>query len=193
MNDNRLTDNIKKQTYAKFLLDSVYAYGGIKDIIKCRNNILEIITALTSNYSSYEKLLSYNQEAAYSKDAKAKLVEHTNGVLNGAHKCVVDLVDALIENNDLYLLIDLFDAYNLAFEKKFNKVIVDVTTVVELDDELRTLIKNKVKQDLGYDCILDETISDDIIGGVVIKVKNRMLDCSFSNILKRASIKLKEF
>ncbi|MGN0301612.1 MAG: F0F1 ATP synthase subunit delta, partial [Anaerotardibacter sp.] len=77
-------------------------------------------------------------------------------------------------------------------ESKLNFNVIDVTTVVDLDDNLRSVITKKAETDLGRDCVLVEHIDTNIMGGVIMSTKDRYVDASVRSQLDRARIVLKE-
>lgn len=67
-----------------------------------------------------------------------------------------------------------------------------MTTVVELDDNLRTVITNKAESDLGRDCVLVEHIDPSIQGGIILSTGDRYVDASVRTQFDKARIALKK-
>ena len=82
--------------------------------------------------------------------------------------------------------------YEDLIESKLNFNVVDVTTVVELDDNLRTVITNKAESDLGRDCVLVEHIDPSIQGGIILSTGDRYVDASVRTQFDKARIALKK-
>ena len=85
-----------------------------------------------------------------------------------------------------------FSLYEDLIESKLNFNVVDVTTVVELDDNLRTVITNKAESDLGRDCVLVEHIDPSIQGGIILSTGDRYVDASVRTQFDKARIALKK-
>ena len=77
-------------------------------------------------------------------------------------------------------------------KSSLNFNVVDVTTVVELDDNLRTVITEKAESDLGRECVLVEHIDPSIQGGIIMSTGGRYVDASVRTRFDRARIALKE-
>lgn len=77
-------------------------------------------------------------------------------------------------------------AYEKHLEHKFNATVVDVTTVVELDDHLREVIINKLEADLGGNVVLQEHIDPSLIGGIVMSLNDKRIDASVRSQLECA-------
>ena len=67
-----------------------------------------------------------------------------------------------------------------------------MTTVVSLDDNLRTLITNKLTADLGMPVALVEHIDKSIMGGIIMRAGGRYIDSSVRSQIQNARIVLNE-
>jgi len=92
----------------------------------------------------------------------------------------------LIEREELGLLRFIDDRLTTLIEEQFGVVVIDVTTVVELDDSLRRVIKEKYAAQLNKSIALREHIDPSIMGGIVMRVRGRLIDASLSAQLSRA-------
>ena len=77
-------------------------------------------------------------------------------------------------------------------ERKLNIVVVDVTTVVSLDDHLREVITNKVAADLKANVVLREHIDTSLLGGILITAGGKRIDASVASKLEVARTALKQ-
>jgi F-type H+-transporting ATPase subunit delta len=92
----------------------------------------------------------------------------------------------LVERQELRLLTLIEDRLTRLIEEQFRVVVIDVTTVVELDDDLRRLIKDKYAAQLNASIALREHIDASIMGGIVMQVRGRRIDASLIAQLTRA-------
>ena len=70
--------------------------------------------------------------------------------------------------------------------------IVDVTTVVELNDHLREVIVKKAEADLGTKVVLRERIDKSLLGGILMSVGGKRIDASVATMLDSARTTLKQ-
>ena len=84
------------------------------------------------------------------------------------------------------------NAYRNAAEEKLGVAVVDVTTVVALDDHLREVITEKLSADLGKKVVLREHIDASILGGIIMSTNGKRIDASVASELEHARIVLKE-
>jgi F-type H+-transporting ATPase subunit delta len=72
-----------------------------------------------------------------------------------------------------------------------NTVLAEVTSAVELSDEQRDSIRQRVLAMTGASQVEFETrIDPDLIGGVIIKVGSQVIDASLRSQLRRITLRL---
>ena len=101
-----------------------------------------------------------------------------------------NLVKLMAENGRLGLMPDVLDQYEVARAKAENKVEAEVVSAFELSaqqtDELVKTLKNK----LGCDVTLTTTVDESLIGGVVIKAGDTIIDASMKSQLDSLALSL---
>ena len=65
-----------------------------------------------------------------------------------------------------------------------NQAIAEVTTAVSMDDQQRTLIKQALEQKTGKTILLQTKVNPDILGGVVARVGDQVIDGSVQQRLQ---------
>ena len=103
-----------------------------------------------------------------------------------------DEVYVMASRGDVEKLRRVYADYENLIVSKLDFNVVDVTTVVDLDDNLRTVIKNKIKNDLGRDCVLVEHKDPSILGGIVMSTMGNYIDASLRSQFDQARIVMKE-
>ena len=86
----------------------------------------------------------------------------------------------------------IYEQYRLALEEHNNEVDVDVTSAVDLTDELRDKIKEAAAKISGRTARLREKIDPTILGGLVVQIEDQKLDSSVLRQLKQLSATLTE-
>ena len=64
-------------------------------------------------------------------------------------------------------------------------------TAVELDDNLRDLIKKKAESELGKKAVLNERVDKSLLGGVILSTKDERLDASLLTQVEKTREALK--
>jgi F-type H+-transporting ATPase subunit delta len=106
-------------------------------------------------------------------------------VLVDADEVVVNFLDLLIEKHRMPVVFRIRRVYDRMWERE-NKVLpVEITSAVELDEQTVKGIGDRIGQQTGQRVELTARVSPDILGGVVLRVGNQILDASIRNRLER--------
>lgn len=182
---NRHVINETIAAYANAAIDGAYAAGGKEAVVEVRNQMLEILGFMSTNI---DLRLACDDEG-YTSEERESIVR---GVFGSYNELLVNLLVVMASRCDINMLRRVYAKYEELTETKLNFNIVDVTTVVELDDNLRTVITEKAESDLGRDCLLVEHIDPSIQGGIIMETRARYVDASVRSQLDRARLVLKE-
>ncbi|MDO5329313.1 MAG: ATP synthase F1 subunit delta [Coriobacteriia bacterium] len=180
MRDDRATQIKKAKVYAEALVMSALKINGIREALDVRVDLDSALEASMYNAPLIEFLS--NQETR-NTDVVFK-------ALDGMSKALLDTLKVMIDNKDGYLLIRVVETYNEILEQKLGVVVVDVYTVVKLDDKLREQITQKAERELESKVLLSEHINDTMIGGVILSAKGRIVDMSVYSLLRKAELEL---
>jgi F-type H+-transporting ATPase subunit delta len=97
---------------------------------------------------------------------------------NDNHQMIKNLVLLLIKNSVTDCINDLVENYGNFLDTHLGRQRIAVTTAVPLSDsEIESMTKT-VKQIVNKDVVLDTHIDEAIIGGVVIRIGDQLLDGS---------------
>jgi F-type H+-transporting ATPase subunit delta len=99
---------------------------------------------------------------------------------------VVNTLQVMNRKGRLGLLSALAEAYRLENEQRRGEVDVEVTTAVELSDELRRRIAVAASRFAGRTARLVETVDPKLLGGLVLKIGDRKIDGSLARQLHDA-------
>ncbi|WP_165043508.1 ATP synthase F1 subunit delta [Adlercreutzia sp. ZJ138] len=178
---------VKEQvaTYAAVLLDGVYEAGGQNDVLEVRDQLESIVRIMRSNMD----LASAIGDSSYTAEQRAEVAR---GVFATANPVLVDVLAVMAERGDTDLLPRVSEAYGQQLEAKLNMTVVDVTTVVELDDHLREVIVRKAETDLGTKVVLREHIDPSLLGGILMNANGKRIDASILTQLENARTVLKD-
>ena len=182
---NRHVVNEIIAAYANAALEGAQSAGGRDAVVVVRNQMVQVLGFMATNI---KLRLTFDDESLSSEQRK----ELAHKVFDGYNPVLVDLLSVMASRADMTLLRRVAALYEDMVRKQLDFSIVDVTTVVELDDALRALISNKLSADLGQDVVLVEHIDDSILGGIVIRSGGRYIDSSVRSQLLNARTVLNE-
>lgn len=101
-----------------------------------------------------------------------------------------NFVRVLVENRRLDLVPEirlLYEAERADFERRSR---VEVRTAFELDEQYQQIIREAVAKRTGRDVDFDITVDDTLIGGVVIRVGDTVIDASLRGRLDQLALQL---
>lgn len=111
---------------------------------------------------------------------------------NEIKKIVNNFVDLLIKNNDLSQTDKISQIFSSLWNKENGIVESEVTTVKKLDPELLASLKNfLITESKAREVIIRETTDKSILGGVIIKYNDKILDRSLKTKIKNLSNSIK--
>lgn len=177
MPTNRLLVKEEVATYAGMLLDAAFEDGGQDRVLEIRDQLEQLLRIYRGNAGLREAL----SNPAFSPEQRARLAAN---VFEGLDPLATSVIAVMAERGNLGELSQVVSAYGTASEEKLGVCVVDVTTVVSLDDELRTIITEKLTKDLGKAVVLREHIDASILGGIIMSTHGKRIDASVASQLE---------
>jgi F-type H+-transporting ATPase subunit delta len=173
---------IKKEvsTYASALLAAV---ASDKEIFSVGGELEEVVRVIIGNPTLRKTLDDTTVDASI----RAQIV---GTVFEGVDTSLIAVLKVMAERGDATLLLRVSEAYNVLAEEQLKATFVTVVTAIELDDELRTLIKKKLSVDFGTDILLREKVDASILGGIILSAHGKRIDASVTSQLENARVVL---
>jgi F-type H+-transporting ATPase subunit delta len=180
MATDRIAAKQEAQVYAQVLLDAAKTEdkvfqltGQFEDFLSVLRGSIDLHTALTDN--------------AISPEERMNIVK---GIFTNMDAALLGVLNVVFERNDTDKLARICEDYTALAEEELSASIIDVTTVIELDDNLRDQIKTKYSAQLGRGVLLREHIDKGLIGGIVLNMHGKRIDASVAGQLERARVTL---
>jgi ATP synthase F1 delta subunit len=104
--------------------------------------------------------------------------------VSGADEIVVNFLKLLIENHRMPVIFRVRRGYDELWEQENRLLPVQVTSAVELDEATVKQIGDRIAEQTGQRVDLSATVEPDILGGIVVRVGNQVLDASVRNRLE---------
>ncbi len=105
-------------------------------------------------------------------------------VLDGADDIVRNFLELLIEKHRMPAVFRIRRAYDALWEEANKLLPVEVTSAIELDRDTVKQIGDKIGERTGRKVQLESKVDPDILGGIVVRVGDRILDASIANRLE---------
>jgi F-type H+-transporting ATPase subunit delta len=107
------------------------------------------------------------------------------GMLSGADPLLVNFLELLIDNHRMPVIFRMRRGLDRLWEEHNRMLPVEVTSAIALDPKAVAEIGERVGAQTGRRVELTSTIDPDIIGGIVLRVGNAILDASIRNRLEQ--------
>jgi F-type H+-transporting ATPase subunit delta len=106
-------------------------------------------------------------------------------VIEGGNEHFVRFLQVLAEKHRLPVLFRIRREFDDLWRKEQHLLEVSVTSAVALDEETVKGIGQKIEEQTGQRVELSSAVDPELIGGIVIRVGNKILDASVRNRLER--------
>jgi F-type H+-transporting ATPase subunit delta len=138
----------------------------------------EVVDALEEN----DDLKTFFFSPYFSAEEKADGVDK---VVSGADERIVNFLKLLAERHRMPVLFRIRRDFDELWAEEKKLLSVSVTSAVELDDKLVKDIGKRIEEQTGRDVELSSKVDPYVLGGLVVRVGNMVLDASVRNRLEQ--------
>jgi F-type H+-transporting ATPase subunit delta len=96
----------------------------------------------------------------------------------GATETTRNFLQVVVDKGRQSALPDIAVAYNTKLDARLKRVQAIATTAVNLDDDARSLLQKQLSEYLAQEVSLETRVDPAILGGVVVRVGDRLIDGS---------------
>ncbi len=163
------------EVYSRSLFDVAKEAGELERV---RDELGEFADALSEDRDLQVFFFSPYFSSEEKKDGIRKLVE-------GASDHFVRFLELLAERHRMPVLFRIRDAFEGLWREENKLLPVTVTSAVELDSELVKGIGERIEEQTGQRVDLATKVDPGVLGGLVLRVGNMVLDASVRNRLEK--------
>jgi ATP synthase F1 delta subunit len=159
--------------YARALFQVAREHG-LEDVI--REQLGQFADALNENRELAVFFFSPYFSTAEKKEALHRAVVD-------AEPTFINFLETLIERHRMPVIFRVTARYESFWDEEHKLLPVEVTSAVELDEETIASIGNQIRDRTGLNVELSSNVDSGILGGIVLRVGNFILDASIRNRL----------
>jgi F-type H+-transporting ATPase subunit delta len=163
------------RVYARALFEAAQEQGRL-DVV--REQLGEVADALDSN----RDLQVFFFSPYFSTKEKQDGLERT---LTDADPLLTNFLELLIEKHRMPVIFRMRRRLDSLWEQENRLLPVHVTSAIALEDETVAQIGERIGAQTGRRVELTATVDEDILGGIVLRVGNAILDASIRNRLEQ--------
>jgi len=161
--------------YARSFFEVAKEQGKLDPI---REQLGQIADALAENRELQTFFFSPYFSTPEKEEGLGKLVD-------GADPILLNFLHLLIENHRMPVLFRVRRGYDDLWEEENKLLPVEVTSAVALDEDTVRHIGERIGEQTGRRVELSSKVEPDILGGIVVRVGNTVLDASVRNRLEQ--------
>lgn len=174
------TSSTVANAYARSLLDLANGQNQANEIGQELTQIREVLDAAPE----FEAMLS---SPAVTESVRTSLLQRS--FEGKVHPLMWNFLGVLSVKGRLSELRNVEAAYSDMLDEQFGKVEVDVTVAQRLDDDELDRVRQAVSEALKRDAVVHQYVDESIIGGLILRVQDKLIDTSVRGQL--AAIKQK--
>lgn len=112
---------------------------------------------------------------AVPREAKGRLIGE---LCAGADAMVARFLGVLLDHRRLDALSEIQGVFAERVRLAKGELAVELTTAVPIDDATAKTVESQLREATGLDVTMDRTVDPEILGGVVLRVRDRLVDAS---------------
>jgi F-type H+-transporting ATPase subunit delta len=163
------------QVYSRSLFEVAKEDGNLDRI---RDELGEFADALAQN----RELSIFFFSPYFSTEEKEDGLRRT---VVDADPTLVNFLQLLIENHRLPLIHRIRRQFEVLWDRENRRLPVEVTSAVELDRSVIEALEAGILEQTGQNVELESHVDPDILGGIVLRVGNSILDASVRHRLEQ--------
>jgi F-type H+-transporting ATPase subunit delta len=111
--------------------------------------------------------------------------ESLGGLLDGADEILVNFLQLLIENHRMPVIFRIRHEYERLWDEENRTLPVEITSAIALDEATTESLGRTIGERAGRKVTLAAHVDPNILGGIIIRVGNSILDASIRNRLEQ--------
>jgi F-type H+-transporting ATPase subunit delta len=163
------------RVYARALFEVALEQGKL-DVL--REQLAQFADTLTKN----RELAVFFFSPYFSTKEKQ---EGLTRVLEGADEAFLNFLELLIENHRMPVIFRINQQYEHLWEQENRMLAVEITSAIELDSSMTEELGATIGERSGRRVTLATRVDPEILGGIIVRVGNSILDASIRNRLEQ--------
>jgi F-type H+-transporting ATPase subunit delta len=117
--------------------------------------------------------------------SSAEKIAGIETAVSGAEEEFVNFLELLAEKHRMPAIFRIRQKFEELYAEETKKLEVNVTSAIELDEKIVRQVGDEIAKQTGRDVELSSTVDEDVLGGLVLRVGNVVLDASLRNKLEK--------
>ena len=161
------------QVYSRSLFEVAKEHDKLDRI---RDELAEFADALEQNRDLAVFFFSPYFSTEEKKDGLGRAIVDADPTL-------VNFLELLIEKHRMPVIFRVRRQFDALYDHEHKRLPVEVTSAVALDDTVLHALEERIREQTGQNVQLQSNIDPDVLGGIVLRVGNSILDASIRHRL----------
>jgi F-type H+-transporting ATPase subunit delta len=162
------------QVYARSLFEVAKERGELDEV---RDELGQFVDAMRENRELEVFFFSPYFSTEEKKDGLRRVV-------SGATDTTRNFLELLVENHRMPVIFRVRRVFDRLWEEEHKLLPVEITSAIALDEAVTARIGDEIGRQTGRKVELKRTVDPDVIGGIVLRVGNSILDASIRTRLE---------
>ena len=163
------------QVYGRSLFQAALEHGRLDQL---REQLAQFADAL----AEHRELAVFFFSPYFSSEEKQRSL---GTLLDGADELLLNFLSLLIENHRMPVIFRIRQEYERLWDEENKTLPVEITSAIALDQETTASLGRTIGEGAGRKVTLSARVDPDILGGIIIRVGNSILDASIRNRLEQ--------
>ena len=163
------------QVYARALFEVAMEHDRLDEI---HDELDQFAAAL----NDHRQMAVFFFSPYFSTDEKKSALKRS---VEGAEPIFMNFLEALLEHRRMTAIFRIRAEYEHLWDEENKRLPVQITSAIELDPKTVRSIGDRISERTGQTVELSSTVDPDLIGGIVLRVGNVILDASIRNRLNQ--------
>jgi F-type H+-transporting ATPase subunit delta len=163
------------QVYGRSLFQVALEHGRVDEL---REQLIQFAQAL----EEHRELAVFFFSPYFSSSEKRQSLDT---LLEGADEIFLNFLSLLIENHRMPVIFRIRQEYQRLWDEHNRTLPVEITSAIALDRDTTESLGRSIGERAGRKVTLAARVDPDILGGIIIRVGNSILDASIRNRLEQ--------
>ncbi|MEL7512949.1 MAG: ATP synthase F1 subunit delta [Cyanobacteria bacterium J06554_3] len=168
--------------YAQALLSLAKSKDSVDELSNIAGEVLALL-------KDSDDLSAFLENPIANSDAKKGVLKQVLG--DDTNQQMKNFLMLLVDRGRIYLVEPILQQFQALVRELKQTVLAQVTSAIELTDEQKETVRQKVQSMTSAKSVeLETTLDPDVLGGVIIQIGSQVLDASIRGQLRRIGLQL---
>lgn len=105
---------------------------------------------------------------------------------------IYNFIQLLIDKRRIFYIKAIINQFTDLVNDREKILEIEVVSAIELEKDMKNSLKEKLEKEMNYEVVLNNTVDPEILGGLVLKIGDKIIDGSIQHELNTLSEKIEK-